>query len=157
MKTVFQPWQKYNLASKRRKRVTLGVQDPQQKERRGSYQPNNGNPNPNAHPSTETLKNKQKLSEPILSELWKIKVHKQPSKHWIFKKRKLKNVKKALCFYPPLPHPSPAHWWSWRWHPAFPVWDPGPWFQRWQSRPYRLLCGSVLTHLGATWRTDTRF
>lgn len=40
------------------------------------------------------------------------------------------------------------------WQPEFPVWDPGPWLWREQSRPSLQIMVSVLTCLGATGKAD---
>lgn len=56
-------------------------------------------------PSVETLKDKRKLSEPALSELWKDRRLQQPSRCWIKKKITLRmGGKLCAIFYLPLPH-----------------------------------------------------
>lgn len=64
------------------------------------------------------------------------------------RKRPLKNGRKALWqFYFSCYLPSLAQQQSWNQQPVFPVWTPGPWFWREQSRPYSLIIVFVCPNL----------
>ena len=106
-----------------------------------------------SHPSTETLKNKQKLSKLTFSELWTTKVYRSQT-NAESRKRQLKNGRKALWhLYLPLPYPTSAQWQFQSQSLALPVDDSGLWSQEEQTASI----GYVHSNLsGGTWRTGAR-
>lgn len=86
---------------------------------------------------TQTSKNKQKLSEPTLSEFWKtLKVYSNQVKFESGKRQH--QLVGRLCGTSTCPHPTPtvAQWQSGRCQPTFPLWTGGLWFCSEQSKPY---------------------
>lgn len=95
----------------------------------------------------------QKLSELCQNSGKQSKVHSNQINAQS-RKRQLTNTARNLCGDFTCPYLTPflaaGQQTSWTWQPPFPVWDPSPWFQRKQSRPYSQITVSVLTSLGAT-------
>lgn len=112
---------------------------------------------PSSHPSTKTLKNKQKLSKLTLSELWKTKAYSNQSLN-LKKKSNLKMVGRLCVIFT-----CPCH---------IPLQlsgnlkvscshsqcgeDSGVLSQEEKSRLHHKLCKSVLTCLEVIWRTGAR-
>lgn len=102
---------------------------------------------------------RQKLSGPILLELWKtLKVLQPQSKHPIKKRKQSSNSKRVLWyFYLPLLCPSPAWQGFWSWSDGSLV--PSTISRIGRSREdliCKLLCTSLQNCLGDTWRTGAR-